>query len=156
MMTAAVVALGWAGAAGADIPKKVQAKFKGQILITDEDLPEGLELADAVKAYKKLDKSTVKGEDVDGVRSWQFNYTAFLKSAPKAKELTLDFHTADKENLYIANKRLELSGTVTIVSGRLSISEDDGPSKGKTYHLILRARQGGKEVELARTKLRLD
>jgi hypothetical protein len=141
--------------ARADIPKKVQAKFRGQILITDEPLPEEVETKEGVKLYKKLDKKALKGEDVDGVMSWTFFYTAFLKKPPKTSDLTLDFHTADKEKLYVANKRLQVNGNITIISGKITITEDDGPNRNRTYHLILRAKRGSKEIEIAKTKLKL-
>lgn len=145
-----------AAGARADIPKKIQKKFRGQILITDAPLPEEVSAKDGVKIYKKLAKTSLKGEDLDGVMSWTFFYTAFLKKAPKTGDLTLDFHTADKEKLYVANKRLQINGNVTIISGKITITEDDGPNRNRTYHLILRAKKGNKEIEVAKTKLKLE
>ncbi len=143
-------------AAHADVPKKVQAKFRGQILISTDPLPEDIEdTGAAVKQYKSLNISSVKRDAGDGVPSWTFYYTAFLKTAPKVSEMSLDFHTADKEKLYVANKRLQVSGTLTVITGRITISEDDGPAAGKKYDLILRAKKGRKEIELAKTTLTL-
>jgi hypothetical protein len=151
------IALMIGAAAHADIPKQVQTKFRGHILITNEPLPEDvMDAKSAISEFKKLDKKALKGEAVDGVKSWTFFYTAFLKKAPGTGDLTLDFHTADKEKLYVANKRLKVNGSLTIIAGRLTISEDDGPAAGKTYHLILRAKLGKKELEIAKTKLKLE
>jgi len=154
-MAVSLLTLAMSASARADLPKKVQAKFKGQIIITDEPLPEVGDAKEGVGIIKKLDKSSLKGDEEDGVMSWTFYYTAFLKKAPKGGELSLDFHTADKENLYVANKRLQIKGTLTIIEGRITITEDDGPSRNKTYNLILRAKEGGKEIEVAKTKLNL-
>lgn len=151
----AAVLLVTAGAR-ADIPKRIQNKFRGKILITDEPLPEEVDPKEGVKLYKKLAKTSLKGEEVDGVMTWTFFYTAFLKKPPKTANLTLDFHTADKEKLYIANKGLTVNGNISIFSGKITISEDDGPNRNRTYHLILRAKKGNKEIEVAKTKLKLE
>ena len=155
-LAVAALAFAFAASARADIPKAVQAKFKGQILVTEDPLPEVEDAKEGVKVYGKLNKAAVKGEEADGVMSWTFYYTAFLKKPPKTAELSLDFHTADKEKLYVANKRLQINGELTIIEGKLTITEDDGPSRNKTYNVILRAQQGGKEIEVAKTKLRLE
>ena len=154
-LVVSLLALAVGAAAQAGVSKKVEKKFRGQIIITDEPLPEVGEGKEAVGIIKKLDKSSIKGDDVEGVMSWTFYYTAFLKKPPKTTDLTLDFHTADKENLYVANKRLQVNGNLTIIEGRITITEDDGPSRNRTYHLILRAKKGSKEIEVAKTKLNL-
>ncbi|RMH42002.1 MAG: hypothetical protein D6689_09395, partial [Deltaproteobacteria bacterium] len=91
----------------------------------------------------------------DGVKAWTFYYTAFLKTAPKTDELSMDFHTADKKKAYVANKRLQVDRNLTVVTGRVTITEDDGPAAGRTYHVILRARRGNRDIDLARTTLTL-
>jgi hypothetical protein len=67
----------------------------------------------------------------------------------------MDFLTVDDKKLYVANKRLGVDKGMTIVEGLLTIDENEGPSAGNTYDVILRVRKGKKEVELARTRVTL-
>lgn len=139
------------------ISKQVQKTFRGQIIISAQELPDGEGDPKAtIATYKKLDLHAVKGDvSGDDVASWTFHYTAFLKAAPGTKSVSFDFHTADKENLYVANKTLQVDPKATMFTGALTIDENEGPTRGKTYHVILRAKKGSKEIELARTKLTL-
>ena len=154
-LAVSLLALAVSTSARADITKKVQSKFKGQIIITEEPLPEVGDAKQGIAVVKKLNQSSVKGDEIEGVMSWTFYYTAFLKKPPKTSDLTLDFHTADKENLYVANNRLQVNGNINIIEGRITITEDDGPSRNRTYNLILRAKKGAKEIEVAKTKINL-
>jgi hypothetical protein len=154
---AAVVLL--AGAlAHAGVSKKVQAKFRGQILVTTEELPdtEGMSDVEAAQVLKKLDQSKIVGSDGGEVKSWTFYYTAFLKQPAGTKDLSLDFHKTDKDKTYAANSRLTVDPGLTIIMGRLTIDENEGPNPGTTYDLFLRGKLKGKEVVLAKTRITLE
>ena len=152
-----LVGLALALVAHAGMSKKVQNKFKGRILISDEELPDGDSSDDAgtIRKFEKLHKTSVQSDKVDDVASWTFFYTAFLKTQPGSGGLTMDFHKTDKAKTYVANSRLEVDSSLTIISGRLTIDENEGPNPGTAYDVIIRGKKGGKEIELARTRLTL-
>jgi hypothetical protein len=144
--------------ASADVSKKIQAQFRGKILITAEELPDtdGMSDAESTKLLKKLDQSKLVGQPGGEVKAWTFYYTAFLKQPAGTRELSLDFHKTDKDKTYAANSRLTVDPGLTIISGRLSIDENEGPNPGTTYDLVLRGKIKGREVELARTRVTLE
>jgi hypothetical protein len=141
------------GTAHADLSKNVQKAFRGDILITDGPLPEvaGKD-SDVIAAYKKARAKTLKHTKAEGVAEWSFDYTAFLKQAPKVTSLSVDFHTADKEKLYVANKGLMgVDPNLPILTGTLSITEDDGLNVGRTYIVKITGKVRGREVTFATT-----
>ena len=142
--------------ARADLSKGVQKKLSGQILITAAPLPAGGESdAETLKQFRSLNlKSVAHQKGAEGVPVWNFSYTAFLKRAPKSSELSIDFFTTDKEKLYVASKRLMgVDPKLRVLSGSLSISEDDNLSKGRTYDVKITVQVGKKHVDLATTRL---
>jgi hypothetical protein len=143
------------GTAQADLSKNVQKSFRGDILITNGPLPEvaGSD-AEVIAAYKKARAKSLKHTKVEGVAEWSFDYTAFLKQAPKVTTLSVDFHTADKEKLYVANKGLMgVDPTLPILSGTLTINEDDGLNVGRTYIVKITGKVKGKNVTFAETTI---
>src|SRR5688572_25723684 len=145
------------GLAHAGVSKKVQAKFKGQILISDEALPDAAaDDAATIKLYQEMRKNEIQGSVRDDVASWQFHQTAFLPRAPGVGDLSLDFYRVDgNKRIYVADVGLVVDPGLTIVSGSVSISEDDNVTRGTTYEVVLSGKVGGKEVKFARTTLTL-
>jgi hypothetical protein len=153
---AALVASAWV--AHASVSKSVEKKFKGRILVTDEPLPmaDGESDGETIKLFEKLNKKAVQGAKGEEASSWTFHYTAFLKQPSGTSDLSLDFHKLDKDKTYVANSRLSgVDPKLTIVTGMLTIDENEGPAAGTTYDLVLRAKKGSKEIELARTRVTL-
>jgi hypothetical protein len=146
-----------AAAAHAGVSKKVQAKFKGQILISDDALPDSAgDDAATIKTYQDLSKKELQGDVRDDVASWSFYQTAFLAKAPNVGELSLDFYRIDgNQRLYVADVGLVVDPGLTIVSGQVEISEDDNVTRGTTYEVVLSGKVGGKEVRFAKTILTL-
>lgn len=144
------------GTAHAGVSKKVQKVFRGQILITDGPLPEATgDDAATVSALKKARVKELKHTELDGVAEWSFDYTAFLKKKPKTSSLSVDFYTADKAKLYVANKGLMgIDPNLTVLSGTLTINEDDGLNRGRTYIIKVTGKVKGREVTFAETKVK--
>jgi hypothetical protein len=139
-MSAAVViaaALGWGSVASAEVSKNVITAFKGDLVITKGDLPEGKTEKDTVAKIKAERLKELTGEAQDNVVYWHFHYTAFL-SKPGATHLKMEFYTNDKDKKYAADKQLEgVDPKSTVLSGDISINEDEGLSKGKPYLIKL-------------------
>jgi hypothetical protein len=138
-----------------EIPRAVQQEFRGQLLVTQGELPTDVGDAKAtIAAYKKAIQSTVTHSPAGGVPTWTFHYTAFMNRAPGVTELSIDFFTDDKSRLYVANRRLMgIDPKLPILRGRLSITEDDGLLPGRDYVVQLTGRVRGKDVVFAQTKL---
>src|SRR5690349_17600779 len=148
------IALGLASNAFADMSKKVIASFKGQILITDHELAMGANDKETIAEFKKSRLKEIKGEqNSEDVQAWTFNYSAFLKTTGST-DLKLEFYLGDK---YVADQRLtDVDPKDPVLVGQISISEDDGPPKGKTYTLKLVAVKGSKETVVASTPLTMN
>ena len=137
---------------------KIQKTFKGQILITETnlDLQKFSTDKENLAYIKKSRKKVIKSEDVGGVPTWSFSYTVFMKTTPKVNSISFDWYTDDKEKLYVANKKLTgIDPKLTLLQGRISISEDDGPVPGRKYIVKVAAEVKGKEVILATTNLHM-
>ena len=145
-----------AGTASADISKKVQKTFAGEILFTETALPEAADSpADTIALYKKSALKVLKHQQAsDDVASWSFYYTAFMKKSPGISEMSIDFYTADGK--YVANKRLMgINPKIPVLTGFLSITEDDGLTRGKEYSIRLTGKVRGKEVTFAKGTLKM-
>ena len=151
----AAVALMTSAALADGIGKNVKKRLAGQVLITSKALPTGLDDNNAtVKKYQSMVVKEVKHEMVQGIPTWSFHYTAFLKTAPKTSNLAFDFYTTDKKPLYVADKRFTgVDPNLTILSGVLTINEDDNVNKGRTYTIKLTGKVKGKEKVFATTTL---
>ncbi len=135
---------------------KVSKAFKGKILITNSPLPtpDLEDVKGTIKAYKAQTLKTITGTVSDGVATWRFNFTAFVKSKPKTGNLTLEFYTDDKEKLFVADKRLSgADPNLRILASEVQISEDENLNRNRTYVMKLVANNGKKSVVLAQTKI---
>jgi hypothetical protein len=126
-------AVGWGGAASAEVSRGVITAFKGELVITKGDLPEGKTDKDTIAKIKAERLKEISGEAKSTVTAWHFHYTAFL-AKPGATQLRMEFHTNDKDKKFAADNRLEgVDPKITVLSGDISIDEDEGLSKGKAY-----------------------
>ena len=137
-----------AGTASADLTKNVISAFKGELIISKGDLPEGKNDKDTIQKIKAERLKELTGEAHEDVVSWHFHYTAFLNKAG-ASQLTLEFYNPDKK--FVADNRLDnIDPKSSVLTGDISISEDEGLAKGKMYTLKLVA---GKDTVVASTTL---
>ena len=123
--------------AHADFSRKVTATFKNQIVLSTAELPAGKTDKETIDSIKKSRLAQVPGHDAGEGKAWTFHYTAFL-SKGAAPTLVVKFYTADKAASYVAD--VSLSGVdpkSTVLSGDLTISEDEGLTRGKPYIMKL-------------------
>jgi len=145
------------GISRADLTAQVVKKYRGEILITDTGLDLSV-LGDSkrtIKACEERKLTAVKHEE-GGTPTWTFHYTAFLTAKPRVSTLTLEFYyDMPGEGLELrADKSLVgVDRTLKILQGRISISEDDNVSAGKTYVVKLVDNVGRKSKTYATTKL---
>jgi hypothetical protein len=145
-----VAAVGWGGIASADMSRNVIAAFRGELVITKSELPEGKTEKDTIAKIKTERLKELTGEAKDGVVYWHFHYTAFL-SKPGASMLTMKFFINEKELKYVDDIRLEgVDPKSTVLSGDISANEDDNLTKNKPYIIKLVTE---KDVVVASTPL---
>jgi hypothetical protein len=138
MMTAAVVAMAALSAAPqavwADMSKPVISAFKGQVVVSSDELPTGKNDKDTIAKIKKAQVKELTGAASEDVTSWNFHYTAFL-SKTGAKNLKMEFMKGDK---LAADKQLDgIDPKSSVLSGDITINEDEGLAKGNTYQIRL-------------------
>jgi hypothetical protein len=125
---AALVATG--GIASAELSKKVTSTFKGQLIVSTEELPEGKNDKETIAKIKAAKVTTLTGEAQDDVTQWSFHYAAFL-SKTGSTDLKLEFYKGDQ---LAADKRLSgVDPKTPVLIGQISINEDEGLAKGNTY-----------------------
>ncbi|MBS1122161.1 MAG: hypothetical protein H6Q90_4389 [Deltaproteobacteria bacterium] len=146
---ALVVTLLFAGGiASADLSKGVIGAFHGQLVVSKAELSEGKTDKDTIAKIKSEKLSELVGTANEDVTSWTFHYTAFL-TKPGASTLKMEFYRDGKQ--YAADKRLDgIDPKSAVLSGDISISEDEGLAKGKTYVIKLTS---DKNVVVAQTTI---
>ena len=123
------------GVASADISKGVIASLRGQLIVHKGDLPEGKSDKDTITKIKASKLSEVKGEQNGDVKQWTFQYAAFLNKAG-ASTVKLEFWLDGKK--YAADKSLSgVDPKSELLTGEISIDEDENISPGKSYTLKL-------------------
>ena len=138
------------GTAAADYSKKVTASFKGQLIVSDAELPVGKDDKATIGDIKKAKRAELKGEpNGDGVTAWRFHYTAFL-GKPATATLRLKFFTADKGQFAADQGLSGVDAKASVLAGDISITEDEGLTKGKAYVVKL---VNANDVVLAQTPL---
>ena len=137
--------------AHADMSKKVIAAFKGKLIISNAPLEsQGDDKATIAKIKKDTLTEITGAMGGDDVYAWAFVYTGFLKNSG-SPNLKLEFYDGDK---YVADQTLtNVDPKMTVLEGEVSITEDDGLTKGKKYTIKLVGRIKGKEAVLASTQL---
>jgi hypothetical protein len=144
-----VAASGWR-VASADVSRNVMAAFKGELVITKGELPDGKTEKDTIAKIKSERLKELTGEERSDVVYWHFHYTAFL-SKPGSSLLKMEFYTNDKDKKFVADKRIDgVDPKTPALSGEISIDEDEGLSKGKPYIIKLVT---DKDVVVASTPL---
>jgi hypothetical protein len=133
VVLAVLVAAG--STASADMSRGVISAFRGQFVVTKDELPEGKNDADTIKKIKAAQLKELTGTANEDVTYWHFHYTAFL-SKTGATKLTMEF--MKEGNKLSANQQLDgVDPKSSVLSGDISINEDEGLSKGKTYTVQL-------------------
>ena len=123
------------GTASADVSKGVIAAFRGQLVITTGELPEGKNDKDTIAKIKAANLKTLEGTKGDEITSWHFNYGAFL-SKTGASHLKMEFYR-DAKTL-AADKSLDgIDPKSGLLTGDISIDENEGLAAGKTYIIKL-------------------
>jgi hypothetical protein len=136
-MSAAVLAVAVvvAGSAFA-MSNSVISTFRGQIVVTKDDLPEGKNDRDTISKIKSAQLKELAGTKNDDVTYWHFHYTAFLTKTGASK-LKLEFMNGKQ---LAADQQLDnVDPKSAVLSGDISINEDEGLAKGKTYTIELAA-----------------
>ncbi len=132
-MSAAVFAVALAASAQpvfADVSRTVISAFHGQLVITKDELPEGKNDKDTIAKIKAAQLKAVEGSPKGDVTGWNFHYTAFLTKSG-ATHLKVNFLNGDK---LAADQQLDgVDPKSSVLSGDISIDEDEGLAKGKTY-----------------------
>jgi len=149
VMSAAVFAVAFAAAAQpvfADVSRTVISAFRGQLVVTKDDLPEGKNDKDTIAKIKAAQLKSLDGSAKGDVQAWHFHYTAFL-TKNGANKLKLEFMNGDK---LAADQQLDgVDPKNSVLSGDIDIDEDEGLAKGKTY--TVQVMNGGSVV--AKTSL---
>ncbi|HVK84623.1 MAG TPA: hypothetical protein VM513_10980 [Kofleriaceae bacterium] len=136
VMSAAVLtaALMFGGAASADMSKSVIGAFRGQLVISKGELPEGKNDKETIAKIKAAKLAAITGEAQEDVQYWNFHYTAFL-SKTGATKLKLEFYNGKQ---LAADKTLDgVDPKNGVLMGDIAINEDEGLAKGKTYTIKL-------------------
>jgi hypothetical protein len=131
--------------ATADISSNaVISAFRGQLVVSKDELPEGKNDADTIKRIHAASLTELVGEPAGEVTQWHFHYTAFLTKTG-ASSLRMEFVTADKDAHFAASKSLDgVDPKSAVLTGDITIDEDEGLAKGKTYAVELIG--GGNQV----------
>jgi hypothetical protein len=148
-MSAAVLAMAvviaTSSTVSADMSRPVIAAFRGQLVISKGDLPTGKNDKDTIAKIKKEQLKEITGTAQEDVTGWYFHYTAFL-SKSGAKNLKMEFMKGGK---LAADKQLDgIDPKSAVLTGDISINEDEGLAKGNTYQIQL-VTSGGAVVSKA-------
>ncbi len=128
----AVIAVG--GVATADMSKTVINAFRGQLVISKGELPVGKNDKDTIAKIKAAKVAALTGEAQEDVMYWNFHYTAFLSKGGSSK-LKMEFYNGKQ---LAADKTLDgVDPKSGVLEGDISINEDEGLAKGKTYTIKL-------------------
>ena len=139
--------------AHAGISIAVYKAFKGSILISKVQLPHKYDDDQTtIKAFQKAQLKKLGHEKLDGLATWSFHYLAFMKRNSPVSQLSFDFYVGKN---YVASKRISVDTSTKILSGLITMTEDDNLSAGKQYQVKLVAESKGREIVLAETELSL-
>lgn len=146
----------WSPASRADVSEAVQKKFRGQLLVSTDPLPDGAaDDAELIRQLKKAHTGIVAHSKGESVPVWRFHFMAFMDKKPGVTQVALDFYTDDKKKAFVAQERLAgIDPKLTLLEAQVELSEDDGLAADRSYLVKLTAEVKGKEIVLATTKLR--
>jgi len=140
---AAVIAflclVAWSSPSFADMSRGVINAFRGQLIISKGELPVGKNDKDTIAKIKKEQLKEITGTKSEDVTSWYFSYTAFLSKTGN-KNLKMEFLKGGK---LAADKQLDgIDPKSGVLTGDISINEDEGLAKGNVYQINLLAPNG--------------
>jgi len=145
LVFAAVAAAG--GVASADLSRGVISNFRGQLVISKDELPEGKNDKDTISKIKSAQLKELQGTKNEDVVYWHFHYTAFLSKTGNT-HLKLEFL---KDGKLSADQSLDgIDAKSAVLSGDIAINEDEGLAAGKTYTVEL---LGAGDAVVAKTTL---
>ena len=137
LMSAAVFAVAVVASAQpalADMSRPVIAAFKGQFVVSTDELPTGKNDKDTIAKIKKEQLKELTGQPGEDNVTWNFHYTAFLTKTG-AKNLKMHFM---KGKQLAADKQLDgVDPKSAVLSGDITIDENEGLAKGNTYQIEL-------------------
>ena len=134
VLATAIVVGASTSVATADMSKAVISALRGKLIITKGELPEGKNDKDTIAKIKAANLTTLDGEARDDVQYWHFSYAAFL-SKTGATTLKMEFYNGKQLS---ADKTLDgIDPKSGLLTGEISINEDEGLAKGKTYTIKL-------------------
>jgi len=120
----------------ADMTKPVISAFRGQFVVSKDELPTGKNDKDTIAKIKKEQLKEVTGTAQEDNVVWNFHYTAFLNKTG-AKNLKLEFMKAGR---LAADKQLDgIDPKSSVLTGDITIDENEGLAKGNTYQVQLLA-----------------
>lgn len=112
----------------------VISAFHGQLVISKDELPEGKNDHDTIAKIRAVSLKELAGEPHGDVTGWTFHYTAFL-SRTGATTLKMWFLKGDQ---LAADKTLDgIDPKSKVLTGDITVDEDEGVTKGKTYTVEL-------------------
>jgi hypothetical protein len=133
-MSAAVLAVAVLAGTAFAMSNTVISAFRGQLVVSTGDLPEGKNDRDTITKIKAANVKELTGEPHGDVTAWFFHYTAFL-SHTGSSSLKLEFM---KDGKLSADKQLTgVDPKSSVLTGDITIDEDEGVAKGKTYTVQL-------------------
>ena len=119
----------------ADMSRPVISAFRGQFVVSTDELPTGKNDKDTIAKIKKAQLKELTGTPGEDNTTWNFHYTAFLTKAGNAT-LKMEFYRDGKQ--YSADKRLDgIDPKSAVLTGQITIDEDEGLAKGKSYTIKL-------------------
>jgi hypothetical protein len=135
MMCAAVLTLAVVSGTAWALSNSVISAFRGQLVISNGDLPEGKNDRDTISKIKVANQKELTGEQKGDVTSWYFHYTAFLT---RGGSTTLKMEFLKDGKALSADKQLDsIDPKSSVLTGDINIDEDEGVTKGKTYTVEL-------------------
>jgi hypothetical protein len=118
----------------ADMTKPVISAFRGQLVVSKDELPTGKNDKDTIAKIKKEQLKELTGTAQEDNVVWNFHYTAFLNKGG-AKILKMEFMKAGK---LAADKQLDgIDPKSSVLTGDITIDENEGLAKGNTYQVQL-------------------
>jgi hypothetical protein len=128
------------------------AKLKGQIVVSDQDLPVLEDEEKMVAELKRLQRPSL--EKPKGGDTWSFTLMAFLDRKPGASTLSLlIYDTGGGKRTYVTSKEISCDPNATILKASVEVTEDDGIKAGNPFELDLAKLVGDKATPLAKTKI---
>jgi hypothetical protein len=135
ILSSAVVVFVLCVTASAEMSRGVISAFRGQLVISKQELSEGKNDRETIAKIKAESLKELVGEPKNEVQVWTFHYTAFLNKTG-ATSLKMEFYRDGKQ--YSADKRLDgIDGKSAVLTGDITIDEDEGLAKGKSYTIKL-------------------